>query len=60
MTVRLQIDEKGNVTDVIIVSSEPPRVFDSVVSNALQDWKFRPDGEKYTGEVEVNFTLKDE
>jgi protein TonB len=60
VTVRLQIDEKGNVTDVIIMSSEPPRVFDRVVRNALQDWKFRADGEKYTGEVEVNFTLKDE
>jgi protein TonB len=60
VTVRLQIDEKGNVTDVIIMSSDPPRVFDRVVRNALQDWKFRADGEKYTGEVEVNFTLKDE
>ena len=60
VVVRLQIDEKGNVTDVIIVSSEPPRVFDRAVKSALQDWKFRPEGEKYTGEVEVNFTLKDE
>ena len=60
VTVRLQIDERGNVTDVIIVSSEPPRVFDRAVRSALQEWKFRADGEKYTGEVEVNFTLKDE
>jgi len=60
VTVRLQIDERGNVTDVIIVSSEPPRVFDRAVKSALQEWKFRADGEKYTGEVEVNFTLKDE
>jgi len=59
VTVRLQIDEKGNVTQVIIVSSEPPRVFDRAVQTALQDWKFRADGEKYTGEVEVNFSLKD-
>ena len=58
--VRLQIDDKGNVTDVIIVSSEPPRVFDRVVRNALADWKFRAEGEKYVGEVEVNFTLKDD
>jgi protein TonB len=57
--VRLQIDEKGNVTEVIIVSSEPPRVFDRVVRSALSEWKFRADGERYTGEVEVNFTLKD-
>jgi protein TonB len=60
VTVRLQIDERGNVTEVIIVSSDPPRVFDRAVRSALQDWKFRADGERYTGEVEVNFTLKDE
>ena len=58
--VRLLIDEKGNVTQVIIVSADPPRVFDRVVTNALADWKFRPEGEKYTGEVEINFQLKDE
>ncbi|MEO8485548.1 MAG: TonB family protein [Betaproteobacteria bacterium] len=60
VVVRLQIDEKGNVTDVIIVSSDPPRIFDRAVTQALREWKFRADGEKYTGEVEVNFTLKDE
>ena len=58
--VRLLIDEKGNVTEVIIVSADPPRVFDRVVKNALEGWKFRADGEKYTGEVEINFQLKDE
>jgi protein TonB len=58
--VRLLIDEKGNVTQVIIVSADPPRVFDRVVTNALADWKFRPEGEKYTGEVEINVQLKDE
>jgi len=60
VVVRLQIDEKGNVTDVRIMSSDPPRVFDKAVTSALRDWKFRAEGEKYTGEVEVNFTLKDE
>jgi protein TonB len=60
VVVRLQIDEKGNVTDMNFIVSEPPRVFDKVVRNALQDWKFRADGEKYVGEVEINFTLKDE
>jgi len=57
---RVNIDEKGNVTEVIIVSSEPPRVFDKAVRAALEGWKFRAEGEKYVGEVEVNFTLKDE
>lgn len=57
---RLQIDENGSVTEVNIVSSHPPRVFDRAVRDALIKWKFKADGEKYVGEVEVNFTLKDE
>jgi protein TonB len=57
---RLQIDERGNVTDVQIVSSNPPRVFERAVRDALIKWKFKADGEKYVGEVEVNFTLKEE
>ena len=33
----LSIDEKGNVTDVRITNSEPPRVFDRVVEETLVD-----------------------
>jgi protein TonB len=55
----LNVDEKGNVTEVKIKSAEPPRVFDREVVNTLMRWKFIPDGEKYVAEVEVNFTLKD-
>lgn len=60
VVARLNIDEKGNVTEVNITSSEPPRVFDKVVRAALENWKFRAEGEKYVGEVEINFSLKDE
>jgi protein TonB len=60
VTARLQIDEKGNVTDVNITQSEPRGVFDKTVRAALERWKFKADGEKYVGEVEINFTLKDE
>ncbi len=60
VVARLNIDEKGNVTEVNITVSEPPRVFDKVVRAALEGWKFRAEGEKYVGEVEINFTLKDE
>jgi len=56
---RVMIDEKGNVYEVIIVSAEPPRHFDKAVIEALSTWKFNAEGEKYVGEVEVNFTLKD-
>jgi len=60
VTARLQIDEKGIVTDVRIIESDPPHVFEREVIRALTQWKFQPEGEKYVGEVEVNFTLKDE
>jgi protein TonB len=59
VVARLAIDEQGNVTSVTIVSAEPPRYFDRAVITALQSWKFRAEGAKYIGEVEVNFTLKD-
>jgi len=56
---RLNIDEKGNVTDVKIVESNPARVFDRAVIDALLQWKFQADGEKYVGEIEVEFKLTD-
>ena len=56
---RVMIDEKGNVYDVVIISAEPPRQFDRAVIDALSTWKFHAEGEKYVGEVEINFTLKD-
>ena len=58
VVARLNIDEKGNVTDVTIFSADPPRVFDRAVIIALKDWKFTSDGEKYVAEVELNFKLE--
>jgi periplasmic protein TonB len=60
VVARVNIDEKGNVTEVIIVSAEPARHFDRAVIDALSGWKFRAEGEKYVAEVELNFVLKDE
>jgi periplasmic protein TonB len=57
VVARLNIDEKGNVTEVTIFSADPPRVFDRAVIIALKDWKFASDGEKYVAEVELNFKL---
>jgi protein TonB len=56
----LTIDGKGNVSNVQIVSADPPRVFDRVVRETLSDWKCVGEGEPYKASVEVNFTLKDE
>ena len=59
VVARMNIDEQGNVTDVIIVSAVPARYFDRAVIAALKGWKFAPDGEKYVAEVPIGFTLKD-
>jgi protein TonB len=59
VVARLQIDEKGNVTDVQIIESNPPHVFDRAVIRALMQWKFSAEGEKFVGEVEVDFKLED-
>ena len=56
----LTIDEQGNVTDVRIVNSNPPRVFDRVVQDTLSEWKCVGEGSRYQASVEINFTLKDE
>ena len=59
MLARVNIDEKGNVTEITIVSAEPPRHFDGSVRDALAKWKFKPEGEKYVAEIEVVFSLRD-
>ena len=56
----LDVDEKGNVTAVHIIESNPPRVFDREVVRALMQWKFQPGGDRYIAEVEYDFKLKDE
>jgi protein TonB len=60
VVARLQIDEKGVVTEVQIMSSDPRGVFDAEVKRALLLWRFKPEGEKYVGEVEINFSLREE
>jgi protein TonB len=60
VVARLQIDENGRVTEVNIVFSEPRGIFDRAVRSALENWRFKAEGERYVGEVEINFTLKDE
>jgi periplasmic protein TonB len=60
VVARLFIDEKGLVSEVKIIESEPPGVFNKEVTRALSQWKFQAEGEKFVGEVELTFTLKDE
>jgi protein TonB len=59
VVARVLIDEKGNVYDVIIQSSEPPRAFDRTVIDGVKQWKYAAEGEKYVAEIEVIFVLKE-
>jgi len=56
---RVMIDEKGNVTDVVIVSADPRGVFDRTVIDGVKGWKYSAEGEKYVAEIEVVFQLKE-
>jgi protein TonB len=58
VTARMTLDSDGNVTQVDIVQSDPRRVFDQAVVQALSQWRY-PEGR--TGrlvEVEVGFKQK--
>ena len=59
VVARVLIDEKGNVYDVVIQSSDPPRVFDRTVIDGVKEWKYAAEGEKYVAEIEVIFVLKE-
>jgi protein TonB len=58
VVAHVYVDEKGNVTEVKIISADPPRVFDRAVITALSQWKFQGEGEKFIGEIEINFRLE--
>jgi periplasmic protein TonB len=57
VVARLQVDEKGLVTNVTIVEANPRRVFDREVIRALSQWKFKPEGDRYIAEIEITFVL---
>jgi protein TonB len=65
VTVRLEVNESGEVTKVTIVNSIPKGVFDSAVRRAVKRWKFRPktvDGKavEQSGVLTINFSLDQE
>lgn len=53
------VQPSGAVTEVRIISSSPPRVFDREVIRALSQWKFNPEPVGFIGEYEIVFNLKD-
>ena len=53
------VQPNGTVTEVRIISANPPRVFDREVIRALSQWKFNPEPVGFIGEYEIVFNLKD-
>jgi protein TonB len=57
--VRLSVDLEGNVTDVEVLSAEPPGVFEEAVLTAVRQYKFKRDGTTYRADQEIVFKIDD-
>ena len=55
VTARLEIDPGGAVSKVSIVKATTPDVFDEATVDALRKWRFVPEHESYTAEVDMKF-----
>lgn len=55
VVARLSIGTDGRVTDVTIVSSNPPRLFDRATQRALSEWRFEPIPRPTTAQIELAF-----
>lgn len=64
VTMAVSIRADGTVSDVEVLDSDPPRLFDQAAVSAMQRWKFRPktvDGEPQPQKARqtMEFTLGD-
>jgi protein TonB len=57
--VRLGVDLEGNVTDVLVLSADPPGVFEESVLTAVRQYKFKKDGTTYQADQEIVFKIDD-
>lgn len=63
--LRLTVNAEGHVSDVAVVQSTPPGVFDAAAISAARKWRFKPIGEKRSGvtataAVDVSFQPEDD
>jgi len=56
---QLNIGPDGKVTEVTIVESTPPKLFDKATVEALMDWRFEGTGAKQTHELKLVFINED-
>ena len=55
--VRLKVELDGTVSDVELLLSEPPGVFDAAVLEAVRQYIFKKDGTSYHADQEVIFKI---
>lgn len=63
--LRFTVTETGSVTDVVVIDSDPPGIFDRAAIRAVEKWKYKPmlEGGKpvsWPQEVVLSFDLADE
>lgn len=51
------IDKEGNVSNVLIVNSNPKNAFDKVSITAIKKWKFKASNEEKNATITFNFRL---
>jgi protein TonB len=59
VVAHVYVKTDGTVSEVKIVSANPPRVFEREVIRALQQWRFAPEPVGFIGEIEIEFKLTD-
>jgi protein TonB len=57
--VRLSVALDGSVTEVQVLSADPPGVFEDSVLSAVRRYKFKKDGTTYQADQEVVFKIDD-
>jgi periplasmic protein TonB len=60
VTAYVYVRPDGSVSEVRIMSANPPRVFDREVIRALSQWRFAPEAVGFIAEVPLEFNTKDE
>ena len=61
VSVRLLVDEQGNVTDVLILSAQPVGVFEESVRRCVRNWRFSPgtvEGQPVKAQVETTIKFE--
>jgi protein TonB len=59
VVAHVYVKTDGSVSEVKIVSANPPRVFEREVVRALSQWRFTPEPVGFIGEIEIEFKLTD-